>query len=693
MMSWNSLILCWNSSRVGKAISESSLIGVPSCFSGGRRMVKCTRSTLASDFSRLRQVRSPACGSPETSSTRSLSRTPSIDTTARLLTGVSSPSSADASISTMLAPAWGIGICTLTFSPLCTLRLSKVSPSRRTVTCAGPGGTPESSTRNTSVWLCPTMPKRGADMSTTRRSRSSGWPVISACTGAAKPSAAASPGTSCTRPSVTRTAPATRSGGTSASAAPSAENSRVPSVSPSASPASTTRVSSPGMRASRCASAARTASVCASRSPNPWLGLLSMITTATEDSGWRSSRVKEGLASASASNARPAMRSGAPRLRMKTRSPATNVTAAKAAHSTSTGTSGANAIPKSTDWFLLPEPLEQRRDVHLIGLVVAGQRVHHDVDPCPKGELALARIAGHQRQHRLTVGLNGPGAGKVVGSDENGRDAVAAAGGATRFVLAFRRHGFDPKLAEVEAPGKIAKQKERLGQHVVAGNRLEPGNVERGENRAQCLHARPAAFAARPGRRRHGVARIEQDGAALLHVGVGPRQCLGRGPRRVRHHRPIDQRKKCKLVAADVDPDRLARLERGTLRQEQGQALQPGLAGGVDIGVPGDHVGEPRLQRALHGEIIGDRIGAAAADPAAARRRGTSRCQPPPSENTTSESIRSNTNAVTNTMPRRSLGSLSRYGSIRAASGERSIGASRSPAASVLTASSASGGP
>ena len=29
-----------NSSRVGKAIRESSRIGVPSCFSGGRRMVK-----------------------------------------------------------------------------------------------------------------------------------------------------------------------------------------------------------------------------------------------------------------------------------------------------------------------------------------------------------------------------------------------------------------------------------------------------------------------------------------------------------------------------------------------------------------------------------------------------------------------------------------------------------------------------
>ena len=109
---------------------------------------------------------------------------------------------------------------------------------------------------------CPTMPKRGVCVSTTRRSISSSWPVISACSGAAKPSAAASAGTSCTRPSVIMMAPATRSGGTSASVEDSAENSRVPSVSPSASPASATRTSRPGMRLSRSTSVARAASVC-----------------------------------------------------------------------------------------------------------------------------------------------------------------------------------------------------------------------------------------------------------------------------------------------------------------------------------------------------------------------------------------------------------------------------------------------
>ena len=52
MIRSNSLILSRNSSRTGKAISASSFSGVRSSFSGGRRMVKCTRSTDGSAFSR-----------------------------------------------------------------------------------------------------------------------------------------------------------------------------------------------------------------------------------------------------------------------------------------------------------------------------------------------------------------------------------------------------------------------------------------------------------------------------------------------------------------------------------------------------------------------------------------------------------------------------------------------------------------
>ena len=53
----------------------------------------------------------------------------------------------------------------------------------------------------------------------------------------------------------------------------------------------------------------------AARSPKPWLGLLSMMTAATEVSGSRSSRVNEGLASASTRQASAPARTKAPRAR------------------------------------------------------------------------------------------------------------------------------------------------------------------------------------------------------------------------------------------------------------------------------------------------------------------------------------------------------------------------------------------
>src|SRR5580700_2157187 len=150
------------------------------------------------------------------------------------------------------------------------------------------------------VWVWPTMPNRGAAEIAIRRSRSLLRPVISACTGAWKPSAAALAGMSCTRPSVIRNAPATRSTGTSDNAEDSAPNNLVPS----ASPASTTRTSSPLIFFRLSTRASRACSVSPVRLPKFWLGLLSITTAATDDSGSRSSRVNDGLASASRITAR-----------------------------------------------------------------------------------------------------------------------------------------------------------------------------------------------------------------------------------------------------------------------------------------------------------------------------------------------------------------------------------------------------
>src|ERR1700724_589824 len=292
------------------------------------------------------------------------------------------------------------------------------------------------------VW--PTMPKRGAAEIAIRRSRSFLAPVISACTGAWNPTAAAFGGMSCTRPSVIRKAPATRSIGTSESADDSAPNNLVPSVSPSACPASTTRPSSPLIFFKASTSASCACAVSRVRLPKFWLGLLPTTTATTEDSGSRSSRVKDGLTSASRISASAATRTAAPRERPSSSKAAITAMAATASQSTNEGTSGVNAMPYC---ILLSQPFDQCRRVHLIGLVAAGQRVHHDVDAGAESEFALLRLARGERQHRLAVGADRPGAGEIVRGDDDRRDAVTAAGRAWRggLIVILARARLDPR--------------------------------------------------------------------------------------------------------------------------------------------------------------------------------------------------------------------------------------------------------
>ena len=72
---------------------------------------------------------------------------------------------------------------------------------------------------------------------------------------------------------------------------------------------------------------ARPRSACA-RSPKFWLGLLSTTTATTEDSGSRSSRVSDGLASASTISASASARTSAPRLRATSSSAASTTASA-----------------------------------------------------------------------------------------------------------------------------------------------------------------------------------------------------------------------------------------------------------------------------------------------------------------------------------------------------------------------------
>ena len=185
---------------------------------------------------------------------------------------------------------------------------------------------------------------------------------------------------SCTRPSVIRKAPATRSTGTSDSAEDSAPNNLVPSVSPSAWPASTTRTSSPLIFLRLSTSASLAFSVSRVRSPKFWLGLLSITTAATDDSGSRSSRVNDGLASASRISASAAMRIAAPRGAPEQQQGCDHDDGGKREPEHERGNERGKRDAVLHVAALLPEPFDQRRRMHLVGLVVSGQRVHHDVD-------------------------------------------------------------------------------------------------------------------------------------------------------------------------------------------------------------------------------------------------------------------------------------------------------------------------
>ena len=153
-------------------------------------MVKCTRSTAGSDFSRLRQMRSPACGSPETSSTRSRSRTP---LTRRARRGCWPASARPAWAATLelddVVPPCGKGRAGAS-ARRAARRICRGWPSRRTLSSGAwplpPCGVVVDAQLDDLLARRPCRSAARHDLE--RRSNSSGEPVISPCTGASKPS-------------------------------------------------------------------------------------------------------------------------------------------------------------------------------------------------------------------------------------------------------------------------------------------------------------------------------------------------------------------------------------------------------------------------------------------------------------------------------------------------------------------------
>src|SRR5207245_9136950 len=108
--------------------------------------------------------------------------------------------------------------------------------------------------------------------------------------------------------------------------------------------------------------------------------------------------------------------------------------------------------PFAISLLSLSQPLQQRRNMHLVRLVVAGERVRHDVDAGAEREIALARLGADERQHGLAIRPDRPGAGEVVRGDDDRGDAVAGARGAVlRLIDVVGRCGLDPELPGIEA--------------------------------------------------------------------------------------------------------------------------------------------------------------------------------------------------------------------------------------------------
>src|SRR5262245_34657089 len=123
-----------------------------------------------------------------------------------------------------------------------------------------------------------------------------------------------------------------------------------------------------------------------------WLWLRSTMIAATLLSGSRSSLRRTGFTRPAASAAVAASRNSAPRWRFHRPARASSVTGTSTAAISAQDSKGSRMIDQFTVQLLLTQPLEQVRDMDLVGFVVARQHVHDDVDAGAVGIHALHRI-------------------------------------------------------------------------------------------------------------------------------------------------------------------------------------------------------------------------------------------------------------------------------------------------------------
>src|ERR1700761_3026505 len=81
------------------------------------------------------------------------------------------------------------------------------------------------------------------------------------------------------------------------------------------------------------------------------------------------------------------------------------------------------------------QPLKNVLRMNLVRLVVAGERVHDQVDSAAQREFALSRSAGNQWIERASVGVFRPRPRKIVRGDDDRGNAVAGSRGTLNAVV------------------------------------------------------------------------------------------------------------------------------------------------------------------------------------------------------------------------------------------------------------------
>src|SRR5262245_5789082 len=100
-------------------------------------------------------------------------------------------------------------------------------------------------------------------------------------------------------------------------------------------------------------------------------------------------------------------RRAAPRRKRQNRTASRTAPKTASPHKTYNVTNGMNSIDQLM--ASLSQALEQGSDLHLVGLIVAGQLVHHDVDAGAERHLALNLAAGDSRIDRAVAFVERPG--------------------------------------------------------------------------------------------------------------------------------------------------------------------------------------------------------------------------------------------------------------------------------------------